>query len=82
MGLPDCGDRHSRRSLFHFPGGKGLGESAVAGRTLFHRQNSTAAVSVDDRDVEPRATFEKLLVELHVRIDCRQPHDVKPVCHL
>jgi hypothetical protein len=52
------------------PGSKGFGEDAVAGRTLFHSQDGTAAVGIDDRNVEPWAVFEELLVALHVGVGC------------
>jgi hypothetical protein len=51
------------------PGSKGLGEGVVAGRALLHRQDGTAAVGVDDRDVEPRTVLEQLHVALHVGVD-------------
>ena len=47
------------------PGSKGLGEGVVAGRALLHRQDGTAVVGVDDRDVEPRTVLEQLHVALH-----------------
>jgi hypothetical protein len=47
-----------REQLVAFPGGKGFGEGAFAGRTLLHRQDGAAAISVDDRDVEPRTFLE------------------------
>jgi hypothetical protein len=34
-------------------------EGAVAGRALLHRQDGTAVVGVDDRDVEPRPVLEQ-----------------------
>jgi hypothetical protein len=41
----------------------------VAGRALLHRQDGTAAVGVDDRDVEPRTVLEQLHVALRVGVD-------------
>src|SRR3984885_5411488 len=51
------------------PGGKGISESAIAGRTLFQCQNGTAAIVIDDRNIEPRPALEQLNIALQVGID-------------
>ena len=58
-----------RSALLLFPGGEGLGEGTVAGRTLFHREDGTAAVGIDDGHVEPGTVLEQFDVALHVGVD-------------
>ena len=54
--------------LLLLPGCEGFGESAVSCRTFFYGQDRSAAIDVDDRDVEPLIFLEQLNIALCVRV--------------
>src|SRR6185436_13716597 len=54
-----------------------LVEGTLAGIALLKREDRTAAVVVDDRDIEPRPLFQELEIALHVGFDRREADEEK-----
>jgi hypothetical protein len=54
-----------------------IGEHALAGRTLLHREDGAAVVVVDDRNVEPTALLEQLQIAILVGGHVRQADQLK-----